>query len=123
MLKKILENKKLLSDIILIGVLLIVSLSVFLVITMTKREGDIAVVTVDGQVVAEYPLSVDGKYLLNGGTNSLVIENGEAYVEYASCPDGLCINQGRISMIGERIVCLPNKLMIEIVGEGEGIDI
>ena len=123
MFKKILENKKLLSDIILIGVLLIVSLSVFLVISLTKEEGTTAVVYVDGVIVAEYSLSVDGKYELNGGTNILIIENGKAYVSYASCPDGLCKNQGRISMVGERIVCLPNKVMIEIIGEGEGLDI
>lgn len=123
MFKKILENKKLLSDIILIGVLLIVSLSVFLIISLNKEEGTTAVVSVDGVTVAKYPLSVDGEYSLNGGTNILVIENGKAYVTYASCPDGLCKNQGRISMVGERIVCLPNKVMIEIIGEGDGLDI
>ncbi|MBQ8303269.1 MAG: NusG domain II-containing protein [Clostridia bacterium] len=119
MLKKILGNKKMLADIILIGVLLIVSLSVFLIISLTKEEGAVAVVTVDGVVVSEYSLAVDGEYSLNGGTNTLVIKNGEAYVTYASCPDGLCVGQGKISMVGERIVCLPNRVMIEIVGEGE----
>lgn len=123
MLKKILSNKKLLADIILVGVLLVVSLSVFLIITLTKEEGSTAVVSVDGRVVAEYSLSKDGEYSLNGGTNTLVIKNGKAYITYASCPDGLCINQGKISMTGERIVCLPNKVMVEIVGEGDGLDI
>lgn len=119
MLKKILGNKKMLADIILVSVLLIISLSVFLIITLTKEKGATAVVTVDGVVVAEYNLATDGEYSLNGGTNTLVIKGGEAYVTNASCPDGLCVNQGKISMIGERIVCLPNRVMIEIVGEGE----
>ena len=119
MLKKILGDKKLLADVILVGVLLIVSLSVFLIISLNKEEGAVAVVSVDGKTVAEYPLSLDGEYSLNGGTNTLIIKNGKAYVSYASCPDGLCKNQGKISMTGERIVCLPNKVMIEIVGAGE----
>ena len=119
MLKKILGNKKLLADIILVASLLLISLSVFLVITLTKEEGAFAVVSVDGEVVARYSLSVDGEYSLNGGTNTLVIEKGRAFVTYASCPDGLCINQGKISMTGERIVCLPNRVMIEIVGAEE----
>lgn len=123
MLKKILGDKKLLADVILVSVLLIVSLSVFLFISLSKEEGTTAVVSVNGAVVAEYPLSVNGTYELNGGTNVLVIENGKAYVSHATCPDGLCKNQGRISMTGERIVCLPNKVMIEIIGEGEGLDI
>lgn len=119
MLKKILGNKKMLADIILVALLLLISLSVFLVITLTKEEGAFAVVSVDGEVVARYSLSVDGEYSLNGGTNTLVIEKGRAFVTYASCPDGLCINQGKISMTGERIVCLPNRVMIEIVGAEE----
>lgn len=119
MLKKILGNKKMLADIILVASLLLISLSVFLVITLTKEEGAFAVVSVDGEVVARYSLSVDGEYSLNGGTNTLVIEKGRAFVTYASCPDGLCINQGKISMTGERIVCLPNRVMIEIVGAEE----
>ena len=119
MLKKILGNKKMLADIILVASLLLISLSVFLVITLTKEEGAFAVVSVDGEVVARYSLSIDGEYSLNGGTNTLVIEKGRAFVTYASCPDGLCINQGKISMTGERIVCLPNRVMIEIVGAEE----
>lgn len=119
MLKKILGNKKLLADIILICVLLVVSLSVFLIVSLTREEGAVALVTVDGKEVGRYSLSTDGEYSLNGGTNILVIKDGEACVTYASCPDGLCINQGKISKTGERIVCLPNKVMVEILGAEE----
>jgi hypothetical protein len=121
MIKKILANKKLVADIILVASLLVISLSVFIVIRLTKQDGDVAVVTVNNVVVGEYSLSVDGEYSLNGGTNILVIENGKAFVTYANCPDGLCVNQGKISLTGDRIVCLPNKLMIEIRGAEEEI--
>ena len=124
MLKKILENKKLLSDIILVAVILIVSLSVLLIVFLA-REGGEMVVYVDGDKVAEYPLSVDGVYYLNNGTNTLVVENGEAYMRDATCPDKYtgngCVNTGRISYVGQKIVCLPNRVIVEIVGEGEGI--
>jgi hypothetical protein len=36
-------------------------------------------------------------------------------VEEASCPDGLCKSMGRISMSGQSIICLPNKVVIEIL--------
>lgn len=121
MIKKILANKKLVADIILVASLLVISLSVFIVVRLTKQDGDVAVVTVNNVVVGEYPLYVDGEYSLNGGTNILVIENGKAFVTYANCPDGLCVNQGKISLTGDRIVCLPNKLMIEIRGVEEEI--
>jgi hypothetical protein len=125
MLKKILEDKKLLSDAILVGVLLIISLSVLLFMFLFKEPGHVAEVSVNGVKVAEYQLSVDGVYYLNGGTNVLVIENGEAYMREADCPDKFskngCVNTGRISYVGQKIVCLPNKIIVEIVGEGEGI--
>ena len=114
-------KKRIIADAILVCSLLAVSLSVFLNIIfnglyLTRRDGAYARVTVDGDEVARYSLSDDGEYPLNGGTNLLVISGGQAHVEYASCPDGLCINQGEISMSGERIVCLPNRVMVEIVG-------
>lgn len=125
MLKKILENKKLCSDIILIAVILVIGLSVLLFTFLTREEGSTVVVSVDGERVAEYSLSIDGVYYLNNGTNTLVIKNGEAYISEATCPDKYsnngCVNTGKISYVGQKIVCLPNKLIVEIVGEGEGI--
>ena len=121
MLEKFLGNKKLIADIILIASVLVVGLSVFLIVNSTREEGNLVRVSVDGRQVAEYPLSVDGEYTLNGGTNVLVIKNGRAYMKYASCPDGLCVNQGEAYMLGQKIVCLPNRVMVEVVGEGEEI--
>ena len=38
----------------------------------------------------------------------------------ADCPDQLDVKQGYISKVGEVIVCLPNRLVIEIKGVDEG---
>ena len=119
MFKKILGDKKLIADIILIASVLLVGLSVFLIVNLTKEVGNSVRVSVDGKTVGEYSLSVDGEYSLNGGTNILVIKGGKAYMKYASCPDGLCINQGEAYKIGQKIVCLPNRVMVEVIGEGE----
>ena len=125
MLKKILENKKLCSDIILVAVLLVISLSVFLIVFLNREAGATVIVSVDGKRVAEYSLAVDGVYYLNGGTNTLVIEDGKAYIRDATCPDKYssngCVNTGKISYVGESIVCLPHKLVVEVVGDGEEI--
>ena len=34
----------------------------------------------------------------------------------ADCPDQLCIHQGPIHIQGETIVCLPNRVVVEITG-------
>jgi hypothetical protein len=138
MLKKIFENKKLLSDIILIGALLIISLSAFIIYMTTREDIDPneahVVVSVDGEVVGKYPLSVDGVYFINGydgEKNTLVIKDGEAYISDASCPkdgsDVPCTRQGRLSADGmlRTIICLPNRVEVELVGADPdgGLDI
>lgn len=109
-------KKKIIADAILISALLVVALSVFLCIELTRETGAYARVTENGVEIAKYSLAVDGEYVLGGGTNVLVIKDGAAYMKDASCPDALCVHQGKKSRSGERIVCLPNRIMIEIIG-------
>ena len=109
-------KKKVFADIILICILLVLALSVFLVVELTRREGAYVVVSIDGGEVCRYSLSEDGEFTLNGGTNTLVISGGKAYISEADCPDGLCVSQGKISRTGQTVVCLPNRVMLRIVG-------
>ena len=55
------------------------------------------------------------------GYNLIEIGDGEVWVVEASCPDELDVKQGKISRSGEIIVCLPNKLVIEIKGTDDEI--
>ena len=121
MSEKISAYKKYIADILLVTVILCLALSVFLIVELTREDGAYAVVTVGGEEYASYPLDRDGEYVLNDGTNILVIRGGEAYMEYADCPDGLCKGQGHISRGGERIVCLPNRVEVSIIGSDEEI--
>lgn len=108
------------KDFILIGAIVAVILIAFGVMALVQQEGDSVVVRVDGKKVAEYSLSQDGEYVLNGGTNVLKIEGGKAYLTEADCPDHLCMNQGKISKNGETITCLPNRLTVTVYCSEEG---
>ena len=108
-------NKKMVADLILVVTLLVVTLFVFLIIELSRSDGAYAVVSVDGEEFGRYSLDVDGEYDI-GGTNTLVIKDGEAYMTYASCPDELCVKTGKKSKSGQTIVCLPNRVMVEIIG-------
>ena len=121
MLKKILGNKKLLADVILVLSLLALGLSVFLITTLTREKGSTVIVSVNGDDKCEYSLSQNGEYSLNGGTNVIIIEDGAVYMKSADCPDRLCVHQGKKSMNGERIVCLPNRVEVRVEGDGEEI--
>ncbi len=127
-IKKIINNKKLLADIILVSVILVIGLSVLIVYAVSpKEEGNTVEVFVKDKLVAKYSLTIDGAYIItgaNGGTNTLVIEGGKAYVSGATCdqkPGQACYNQGKIHWVGQKIVCLPNEVRIVVTGEGGGI--
>ena len=109
------RGKRLIYDAILALALLVVGLSALLIIRSSSDLGASVSVRVSGEEVASYPLDVDGAYELNGGTNILVIEGGEAYVSSASCPDKICVNYGKISRTGESIICRPNDLIVLII--------
>ena len=53
-------------------------------------------------------------YELDLGTNTLLIEQGAISMIEASCPDHLCIRQGKIKNSLYPIICLPNKVAVEI---------
>ena len=113
------KGKRYIFDLVLIAALLSVFLSVFFLVYKKSDTGAVARVYIENDVVAEYSLLIDGEYELNGGTNVLKIEDGKAFMLYADCPDGWCKHQGKIYLSGERITCLPNKVMIMIEGGAE----
>ena len=105
------------NDVIFIVVLLAVIAIAAVCLYFFSAEGDTVTVSVDGTVVATYPLSVNRVeeiHSANGGINRLVIQDGKAYVEFASCPDGICAAHHPIHRQGESIVCLPNKVVIAV---------
>ena len=57
-----------------------------------------------------------------GRTNTITAQPGRIRVESADCPDQVCVDQGWISDGTVPIVCLPHKLVIEIVGGAEALD-
>lgn len=57
------------------------------------------------------------------GYNLIEIGDEKVRVIEADCPDLIDVKQGYISNIGETIVCLPHKLVIEIKGMNEDTEI
>ena len=113
------NTRKLIFSIILAVSLLAVGALSFLIIEMTKEEGREICISYNGETVARYSLATDGEYPILDGKNVIVIEDGAAYMKSADCPDKLCIHQGKISRTRERIVCLPNRIIVEVIGDGD----
>lgn len=106
------------NDIILIALVLSAALLIWLGLVLFRESGEYVLVSRDGAELARYPLDTDLQVELsdNGGYNTLIIHDGTAHISDASCPDKLCVNQGSIEFSGQSIICLPNRLVVEIKG-------
>ena len=106
------------KELILIAVILVIAAGGFFINAMIHRKpAIIAEVSIDSDVIATYDLSQDVDTVIhgyNGGTNHLIIQDGMLWIEEASCPDKVCIYQGKISMNGEMVVCLRNHMIVSI---------
>ncbi len=106
------------KDFLLGGGILAVALVLFLVMKVTGSEaGNRIQVTVDGEVYGTYSLTEDQVIEVKEGDfyNRIRIEDGKVYMEEANCPDGYCERQGKISGGAQTIVCLPHKLVVEVL--------
>lgn len=85
-----------------------------------RRPAAYVTVSVDGEEIARFDLNETTDYLIPGyagGSNRLIVRDGQAWIEEASCPDKLCVQQGRIHRAGEMIICLPNRVVAEVSGQ------
>lgn len=110
------------NDYILITVLFSFLLIICFVLHYTKEKGTIAVVYYKSKVVRTIPLDTDiKKYEVMGenGKIKIMAGNGKIKVEDENSPLHLCSKQGWIDSSTQTIVCLPNKIVIQIEDEQE----
>ena len=114
------EEKNTKNDLLLIGGGLILALACYLVMTFFQGQATHnadAVVTINGEYYGRYSLTIDRIEkieLPDGSYNMLEIKDGKADITEASCPDGICVNHRAVSKQSQSIVCLPNKVVVEI---------
>ena len=116
-------EKKRRNDVLLVAVIVAAAAAALILWLILRQEGVMVRVSVDGKEIAAYPLSQNIEVAIDElGHNTLVIQDGYAYILDADCPDQQCVQQGKISRGGQSIICLPNKLVIEIEGGENTVD-
>lgn len=95
---------------------LCLTLSIWL---LQPRSGRYAQVWSEGKLIHTLDMEVDRvvEIRTENGYNRIEIKNGRIAVTEADCPDHYCVDRGFCSG-GVQIVCLPNRLVIRFVGEG-----
>lgn len=107
------------KEVMIIGGIILISLlgmGAFYLFNMTNANLYVRV-SINGEKVSEHPLNKTYTETIetDNGYNVLSIDNGKATITEADCPDQICVKTYPISNAGETIVCLPHKLVVEIV--------
>ncbi|WP_297281588.1 NusG domain II-containing protein [uncultured Anaerococcus sp.] len=107
------------GDIVISISLLLLSLIMAFAISQmnTDKTGRILRVEKDGELLYELPLDKDREIVLkdSGHYNRIIVKDGKAYMGEADCRDKVCLHMYPISEAGETIICLPNRVFLEVV--------
>ncbi len=111
-------------DIVIIIILISISLGSLGIIKYYNNKAyaeEYVEISVDGEKIKKIPLENNETFTVKTelGTNVIKVESGKVNVEDADCPDKVCIEDGYIDEPGEILVCLPNKVVIEIIGQNK----
>lgn len=102
-----------------IAALIILSAAAILIYPYIKKQpaaSRVEITRAGGEVLTfscadERELSIDGC--------EIKIADGGVEVKAADCPDQVCVNTGKITRRGQSIICVPNRVSIQITGEGD----
>jgi len=127
------------ADIILTAVFLAAAIAVYFLMYKNTAPDSIRITTPDGTTVV-YPLGTDVTVAIvssdydlsnipadaqiitttatSGCCNIITIKDGAARMEYSTCANQVCIESGDLTRAGQTSICLPNRVSVEVAGEG-----
>lgn len=114
---------KKLDYVVIISLLVISLLSSGIIVyssAKTKYQSQYVEISVKGDLYKKIPFNSNTEETIDLktdlGENVIKISKGFVQILEADCPDKVCVKDGSISKPGQSLVCLPNKVVVEIKG-------
>ncbi len=114
------------NDVLLIvGLLVIMGIGILCTFLFSSKKDIMAYVYYDDTLVLKIDLDKEDTYTVIGevGELEIKVKDKALWVSHSTCPDRICVHQGKISKKNQTITCLPNKIYICIEQAEEGVDI
>lgn len=104
------------NDLKMIVIVLIIIAILFIVFYFNKDKAHTALVYYGSEKILTIDLNINKEYVVKGDNGDVVIKvlDKKIKVIEENSPYHLCSKQGYISNSGESIICLPNKIIIEL---------
>lgn len=111
--------------VVILLVISFVPMAVFAMNQSKEEEGNkvIAIITQDGKVIREVDLTghtENEQFMIKGKGkqyNLIEVENEQIRIKEDNSPDQIGVKMGWKGIPGQTIICLPHKVLIEIVAE------
>lgn len=100
------------GDILIILSVLFAAAAALFALWLAPNAGKTVVVSQNNTEI--YSVSLLDNRTLILSDNTVEIKNGKVKMAYAGCENQVCVNHKEISKKGESIICLPNKVIVEI---------
>ena len=90
-----------------------------------SRSGPAAyIITHHGEEIARGELRQPREITVDGAYHLQIVCDGEGIaVIHSDCPTQDCVRTGRATHPGQSIVCLPEQVVVKLVGSGSGPDL
>ncbi len=100
------------NDIIICVFVALFCICAFVGVLALHRTPARVVISQDNDVVYNVSLYENREIVLPH--NTVVIKNGRVYMKNADCKNQICVNTPEISSFGQQIICLPNRVIVEV---------
>jgi hypothetical protein len=115
------------TDLLIVGLLLLVALALY---WWGRQQDDTAVkkaeIYCDNKLIAVIVLTEGEERTFNFPECPEVFfhlsERGTIAFRESSCPDKVCIKSGELSRVNDWAACLPNRVLLKIVGSADDAD-
>lgn len=92
--------------------------------SLSGGPGAQARVSLAGEEQAVLDLHQEKSLIIQGpqGESRVEVSDGRARFTRAPCSDRICMRRGAIDQAGESTSCVPNRVHVEIIGDGKRYD-
>lgn len=102
------------KELVIIAIILLAS-AIPLLFLLNRDQGNIAVVTYNGEIVSEISLDKSGIYYIYGDLPvTLEVKNGRIRFINSVCPDHICEGYGWIGDEYDCAICMPARVSVQI---------
>ena len=109
-------------DIVIIFVILLAVLILYIFNNKSDIRADRMKISVNGEEIYDVSLADCTTYELSSeyGTNKVTVASDGVYMSYSSCKNHNCMNEGTVAYHGQTIICLPNRVVVELYNSSGG---